>query len=98
MYDIAEVENFKRIDPDGAAGRITQAFHDLNDSIPVSVAARLLGLTTPDFKVNGKFHDGKPLPFRHHPRLRMYPWIKRPVAVRSEIEEMLDEQKSEGAL
>lgn len=90
LYYIAEEQQFKRVDPEGAAGRLAMAFSDLNDSIPFPVAATALGFGTPEFKFNGRSHNGATLPFKVHPRLKMYPWIRRPVAWRPEIKELME--------
>lgn len=90
LYDMARKDKFKRVDPEGAYGKLVMARHDLNDSIPFSVAARILGFGVPEFKVNGKYHNGEKLDLPLHPRQRMYPWIKRALVDRAKIKEMLE--------
>lgn len=77
-------------DPDRAAALLTAAHADLSDGIPVSLAADLLGIEKPEFKVGGKFHNGEPLPFSHHPRLRMYWFIRRTIANKKEVKELYE--------
>lgn len=97
-YDIAEIEKFKRIDPDGAAGKMSMAYYDFQDAIPSAVAARILGLEVPDFIYAGRINFGSKLPFETHPRRKMYPWISRSLARKSDIKEMLESGEYPGVI
>lgn len=80
--------------PERGVAFMEAAHRDLHDAIPKSVAAALLGFSTPEFRKGTYYKNGaEELPFNLHPRLTFYPWIRTSLTTRKEVKELLDSGK-----